>query len=345
MKKSAPKYKVGIIGCGGIFPRHLEAIRTNSDYYELVSICDIDPKKVNIHSQELNVPGFTSHNEMLDKMKNKMNFVVIATPNSYHFEQAIDALNAKKDILIEKPIDFKASRIKDISLAAKKNKRKAYSVLQVRYNNTINMLREALDKEYLGKLRSVSLIQRWQRPEQYFASWRADIKIGGRTLYEVGIHYMDIMQLLFGKPRVLGSSTFSNKHKNIAFEDTVFALLDFPKGFSGSLEVTIASEPHNLECSLAVMGSDGFIKIGGRALDSVEQALFNNNLRESEWNKLVESYGEALAPNSYGLYAGSCPNHPTLYKQIALGKGLDITESVPVVEFIEDVYKKEIKNA
>ena len=34
------KYKVGIIGCGGIFPRHIEAIESNLEY-ELVSICDI----------------------------------------------------------------------------------------------------------------------------------------------------------------------------------------------------------------------------------------------------------------------------------------------------------------
>ena len=36
------KYKVGIIGCGGIFPRHIEAIEANKEF-ELISVCDIQP--------------------------------------------------------------------------------------------------------------------------------------------------------------------------------------------------------------------------------------------------------------------------------------------------------------
>ena len=34
------KYKVGIIGCGGIFPRHIEAVESNKNF-KLVSLCDI----------------------------------------------------------------------------------------------------------------------------------------------------------------------------------------------------------------------------------------------------------------------------------------------------------------
>lgn len=335
--------KVGIIGCGMIFDRHLEAIQANKDHFSLVALCDVDQRKLDNRANEYKVPGFLDYKEMLKKMKGKMTMVVIATPNSLHYQQAIDAMEAGYDIIIEKPIDFTHKRLEEILEVSKKTKRNAYAVLQVRYNPTVGMVREALDEGLFGDIRSVSLIQRWQRPSTYFDSWRADEAVGGRTLYEVGIHYMDIVQLLFGVPEVKASATFNNKHKNVTFEDTVFSILKFPNRASGSLEVTIASEPSNLECSIAVLGSEGYIKIGGRALDQVERVLFNNDISAKKWEEALSRYGESIEPNSYGTHAGSCPNHPTLYAEIASGRGISVKEAMGSIRFIEEVYKKEVK--
>lgn len=337
------KYRVGIIGCGWIFDKHIEAIKTNSDHFELVCLCDIDPKKLEIRAKEYGVPGFTDYKKMLKEMKGVVDFISIATPNSIHYQQAMDALDSGCDVLIEKPIDFMDKRVEEISTHAKKIGRKAYAVLQVRYNPTVNMVREALELGYLGDIRSVSLIQRWQRPESYFDSWRADLKVGGRTLYEVGIHYLDIVQLLFGLPKVIASASFNNKHKNVKFEDTVYSIFQFPSGASGSCEVTIASEPCNLECSISILGSEGFIKIAGRALDEVEKAMFLNNVFEKKWEHLKDKHGEAIKPISYGTHSGSCPNHPTLYAEIGKGTGIVISEAINSIKFIERIYNKEVK--
>jgi len=337
------KYKVGIIGCGMIFDRHIQAITANTENYELVALCDIDSKKVDVRAQEFKVPGYTDYKAMLLAMKDRMNFVVIATPNSLHYDMALNAMDQGYDILVEKPVDFKHVRVEELVKTAKKNKVDAYAVLQVRYNPTVGVLQDALKQNFIGNIRAVSLVQRWQRPSQYFDSWRADIHVGGRTLYEVGIHYLDIVQLLFGVPKVLASATFNNKHKHVKFEDTAYAILRFPDGASGSIEVTIASEPSNLECSLSILGSEGFIKVGGKALDQVERAMFSNTLLEEKWKSIVATHGDALEPNSYGTHAGSCPNHPTLYKHIAIGEGLKLEETINSIDFIERVYDKEVK--
>lgn len=341
--KKVTKYKVGIIGCGVIFDRHMQAITANPDDYELIALCDIDTKKIDIRAKEYGVPGYTDYKRMLTDQKGRMNFVVIATPNSLHYDMASDAMRAGYNILVEKPVGFKHSRVKELVSIAKNNKIDAYAVLQVRYNPTVGVLKDALKQKFIGDIRSVSLIQRWQRPSQYFDSWRADINIGGRTLYEVGIHYLDVVQLLFGVPDVLASATFNNKHKHVKFEDTAYAILRFPGGASGSVEVTIASEPSNLECSLSILGSEGFIKIGGRALDQVERAMFSNTILEEKWKAIVARHGDALEPNSYGTHAGSCPNHPTLYKHIAMGEGLKLEETINSIDFIERIYNKEVR--
>lgn len=340
---SKNKIRVGIIGCGMIFDRHVEAINANKDMFELVAICDIDSNKVAVRAKEFNIPGYENYLDMLAGMSGKMDLVTICTPNSLHFDQAKDSLTSGYDILVEKPVDFKNERVEELVKLTKKLKQKAYCVLQVRFNPTVGLLKDAIDRKLIGDIRSVSLVQRWQRPSSYFDSWRADIKIGGRTLYEVGIHYLDIVQYIFGLPKAICSATFNNKHKNVSFEDTVFSIIKFNNGHSGSIEVTIAAEPCNLECSLTAMGSEGYLKIGGRALDKVETALFSNRFLEEEWNKLVSTLGDSLEPNSYGTHAGSCPNHPTIYKEIGLGTGIPLSEAVNSIKFIESIYESETK--
>lgn len=338
------KRKVGIIGCGMIFDRHIEAILTNPNDFELVAICDIDQKKLAIRSKEYQVPGFNDYKKMLVAMKEKMDLVTIATPNNLHFDQTKDALLAGYETITEKPIDFSYKKIEELVRISKETKKKAYAVLQVRYNPTIQLVRKALDAKILGDIRSASLVQRWQRPSTYFDSWRADIKIGGRTLYEVGIHYLDIFQYLLGVPAVVASASFNNKHKYVSFEDTVFAIMKLPQGASAAAEVTVAAEPSNLECSISLLGSEGFIKIGGSALDKIESAAFLTQERTKVWDDLASHSTESIAPNSYGTHAGSCPNHPTLYAEIAEGRGIDLCETVNSVRLIEEIYSKEIKH-
>jgi UDP-N-acetyl-2-amino-2-deoxyglucuronate dehydrogenase len=336
------KRKVGIIGCGHILPRHIESIDTNSKHFQLVALCDIDEKVLNKAVKENgNVPGFTDYKQMLKEMKGKMNFVVIATPNHLHYEMAMKALKEGYDILIEKPIAFKASKVKKIQDTADQLGREAYCVLQVRYNPTVTMLDEVLKKKMLGDIRSISLIQRWQRPIGYFKDWRGLIEEGGKSLYEYTIHYLDIVQRAFGVPKVKATHTYNHKHMDIPFEDTLYSIVEYPGGVSGAIEVNVAVEPSNLECSLSIMGSKGYLEIGGNALDQVIRASFETEALQKKWDKLQKSAGESLTPNSYGTHVGSCPNHPTLYENIAKGKGFKVSEAVASIKFIEDVYKEE----
>ena len=338
------KRRVGIIGCGHILVRHIESIQENPKDFELVALCDIDEKTLKKAVKENgNVPGFTDYKEMLKEMKGKMDFVTIATPNHLHYQMAIDSLKAGNDILIEKPIAFQSLKLKKIQDLADKLGREAYSVLQVRYNPTVNMMEKALKQKLLGDIRCVSFIQRWQRPIGYFQGWRGKIDEGGRSLYEYGIHYLDIVQRSFGVPKIKATQTFNHKHMKIPFEDTLYSIVEYDGGISGTIEVNVAVEPSNLECSIAVMGSKGFLKISGNALDKVERASFETEALQKKWDKLQEISGEAITPNSYGTHVGSCPNHPTLYEGIAKGKGFKVEESIPVIKFIEKIYSKEGK--
>ena len=241
------KYKVGIIGCGGIFPRHIEAIEANEEF-ELISVCDIQPTLAKSLGKRYNVSHYTDYQEMI-KME-FVNFIVIATPNVLHKEQAKFALSNKCDVLIEKPVAFNIKDVKDIQKHAKKNKQTAYCVLQVRLNPTVHLLKEVLENKLLGEIRGFSFTQRWQRPLEYFSGWRGEPEVGGGILYETGIHYLDILQHLLGAPKeVLATKLYTTKHKDGVIEDTVYSLVDYGE-FGGTIESTIATEPHNIESSI-----------------------------------------------------------------------------------------------
>ena len=328
------KYKVGIVGCGGIFPRHIEAIEADMNF-ELISVCDIQKSLVKSLGKRYDVNSYTDYKEML--AMEDLNFVVIATPNSLHKEQAIFSLGSKCDVLIEKPVSFNIEDINEIQEEAKVCNQKAYCVLQVRLNPTVSLVKEVLSEGLLGEIRGFSFTQRWQRPLEYFSGWRGEPDIGGGILYETGIHYLDILQYLIGNPKeILSTKTYTTKHKEGVIEDTVYSLVDYGK-FGGTIESTIASEPHNIESSITLMGSNGYVKIGGKALNIIESANFLSNGCTIEYQNLLKKYSYSKDANSYGSYQGSCPNHPEVYRNL---DKFSLEETNNVIILIEEIYKK-----
>jgi UDP-N-acetyl-2-amino-2-deoxyglucuronate dehydrogenase len=328
------RYKVGIIGCGGIFPRHIEAIEENSNF-ELTSLCDIQESLSNSLGERYKVKSYTDYKEMI---KNEdINFIVIATPNSLHKEQSIFALNNKCDILIEKPVAFNIKDVEEIQKCADRNNQKAYCVLQVRLNPTVHLVKDVLKKKLLGEIRGFSFSQRWQRPLEYFSGWRGEPNVGGGILYETGIHYLDILQFLIGTPKeVLATKTYTTKHKEGVIEDTIYSLVDYGK-FGGTIESNISSEPHNIESSISLLGSNGYIKIGGKALNIIESANFLSHGATIQYENIAKEYQYSKDPNSYGSYQGSCPNHPDVYKNL---DKFNLGETNNVIKLIEEIYKK-----
>jgi predicted dehydrogenase len=329
--------KVGIVGLGAISNRHIDAIRGN-DYFELVSVCDLDKRLADGVAKKLKIKSYYDLDIML--AQEKLDMVSILTPNSLHVDNMISCINNTTDFLVEKPAVLKKSDLYNVIKLCRESKVNGYCVLQVRYNNTIHLLKKVLERNLLGTIRSVSLVQRWQRPLEYFTGWRGLKDIGGGTLHEIGIHYLDVMQYVFGKPNVIATSCYNTKHHSVDMEDTVYSLFDFNSEFGGTCEITIAAEPNNLECSLSVLGSNGFIKIGGKALNALESYNFLSYKSKLDFEHLLTDINVDSKPNSYGSYEGSCPNHDLVYNKIKNNTPIHLTDSLNVINLIDEMYNK-----
>jgi hypothetical protein len=160
--------------------------------------------------------------------------------------------------------------------------------------------------------------------------------IFGKKYQDLLFHnYLDILQKLFKKPKVHSSIVYSTKHVGVEIEDTIYSIFDFGD-FGGTCEVTIAAEPRNLECSLSVLGSNGYIKLGGKALNIIESANFLSQGCQNKFDNIIKTYNINTEPNDYGSYQGSCPNHPYVYQNL---NEFEMSETLNVISLIDEIYK------
>ncbi len=299
---------VGLIGCGRISRMHFSSMKSFPDF-QLKAVCDIDENVLNEHMEKYQVDGYTDYHKLIQR--DDLDLVVICTPNGLHYPMARDAFLAGKHVLLEKPIALNTREADQLIQVAEKSGKHFFAVKQVRYNPPILVLRDAIQNGHFGRLFSASLVIRWTRPQEYYeqSSWRGTKKLDGGSLLNQGIHYVDIMQWLLGDAESVYGKVDTVNH-DIEIEDEAFGLIKFQNGVYATIEFSVNTYPHNLECSLTVMGEKGTVKLSGSAMNEIEI-----------WH--VKDYpkpavGTGFPPNIYagGLYQGSCPNHIYIYQDI-----------------------------
>ena len=102
------KMKFALIGCGRISKNHIEAIQANP-VAELVAVSYINPIAVNRCVEQTGCKGYAHYHDMLED--NSIDVVCICTPSGMHARMAIDAINAGKHVLVEKPMAMSLERI------------------------------------------------------------------------------------------------------------------------------------------------------------------------------------------------------------------------------------------
>ena len=100
--------------------------------------------------------------------------------------------------------------------------------------------------------------------------------------------------------------------------------------------MTIASEPKNIECSISILTDKGYVKIGGKALSTIEEFKFLDESDELNYERIASEISEVRAPNAYTSYQGSCPNHPDLYAKL---DRFHLKETHGAVGLIDKIYK------
>lgn len=333
------KIKFAVVGCGHIGKRHAEMISRNPES-ELVALVDLLPKeKLNIDT--FDVPLFKSIDELLSSGLD-FDVVNIATPNGYHAEHALKALESRKHVVVEKPMALNKADAEQVIYKALQVHRHVFAVMQNRYSPPSLWIKEIIDSGILGQIYVVQLNCYWNRDDRYYknGSWHGNKKLDGGTLFTQFSHFIDILYWLFGDIKNIESRFYDFNHEKLTeFEDSGFVTFDFINQGSGVLNFSTSVWDKNLESSMTIIAENGSIKIGGQYMDKVEYCHIKNYVMPE------------LAPtnpgNDYGAYKGSAQNHNYVIENVVdvLNNRSSIStnalEGLKVVDIITRIYNKE----
>ncbi len=328
--------KFAVIGQGHIGKRHAEMIRLNPES-ELVAVCDVLPQE-QIGLADISEAYFTSIDDLLASDL-KIDVINICTPNGFHAEYAIKALQAKKHVVLEKPIALTKNDAEKILFKSLEMSHHVFSVMQNRYSPPSVWLKELADNNTLGDIYMVKLDCYWNRDDRYYkkGNWHGDAKLDGGTLFTQFSHFIDIMYWLFGDVSNIRGNFADFSHKELTdFEDSGVVTFDFINGGMGCLNYSTAVWDTNLESSITIIGSQGTVKVAGQYMNEVTYC----HIKDYEMPELAPSN----PPNDYGLYKGSAQNHHYVIQNVVeklKDKGTittNVLEGLKVVDIIERIY-------
>jgi UDP-N-acetyl-2-amino-2-deoxyglucuronate dehydrogenase len=267
------KIRFALVGCGRISKNHLGAIRQHADRADLVGVCDIDPRALAAAAGESGAEAYASLEQMLARCD--ADAVVVATPSGLHPEQAIQIARAGRHVITEKPMATRWDDGKRMVAAADAAGVRLFVVKQNRRNATLQLLKSAVDKKRFGRIYMVNLNVFWTRPPEYYSSakWRGTWEFDGGAFMNQASHYVDLIDWIIGPVESLQAYT-ATLARDIEVEDTGVLSLRWRNGALGSMNVTMLTYPRNLEGSITVLGEHGTVRIGGVAVNEVQQWEF-----------------------------------------------------------------------
>jgi predicted dehydrogenase len=122
------KLRVGVIGCGGMANAHVSSLLPirESDNFEITAVCDVYQKRMDAMVKRTGGKPVKDYRTILgDK---DIDYVLIATPEHWHYQMAMDALAAGKHVYCEKPMTQNPEQAKKLVARVKANPKLKFQV-------------------------------------------------------------------------------------------------------------------------------------------------------------------------------------------------------------------------
>ena len=217
-------FKFAIWGCGLISDIHADAIGKIKSA-SLSGAFDVNSASLNRFCQKHQAHAFSSPEELINS--EKTDAVCICLPSGLHYSAAMQCIQNKKHVIIEKPMALTPSQAEDIICAAKENSVSVCVISQLRYSPAAKKVKEIIKNGKLGTVTLGNAIMKYWRNPDYYAnsSWRGTWEMdGGGALMNQGIHGIDLLQYFMGKVVSVFACAKTLVH-DIETEDTLTAFL------------------------------------------------------------------------------------------------------------------------
>ena len=202
-----------LIGAAGyIAKRHVEAIKSING--NLIMMCDPNDNVGYIDSLFPNckyfkeIERFDRQLNRFDFQNDKIDYVSICSPNYLHDSHIRLSVRNNCNVICEKPLVLKTEHLNMLKEVEAKYNKKVLTILQLRLHPVIKELKKQVqnsNEKFKIKLKYITPRGMW-----YDYSWKGDIDKSGGVLFNIGIHFFDMLIWIFGEP-VIDNVQISNK--------------------------------------------------------------------------------------------------------------------------------------
>jgi predicted dehydrogenase len=271
------KLRCAVIGVGGIGLDHLNSL-IHTHRAAAVAISEINTVRAREAMERYKIPrNYADYHDLLDQPD--IDAVIIALPNHLHARVAIDALKARKHVLLEKPMATNAKDAARILETAKNAKRVLMVAQNFRFNRHAQLVRQIVQRGELGEIYHGRAFWLRRSGIPRIGSWFTQKQqAGGGCAYDIGVHMLDLCLHLMGDfeaesvsasmaakfgPRGLGEYEWGRSEidpaKLFDVEDFCSAFIRLKSGRTVILEVAWAGHfsPDIREQGVDLLGTSG----------------------------------------------------------------------------------------
>lgn len=192
-----------IIGASGyIAPRHMKAIQETGnnliaafDPYDGIGIMDSYFPEASFFTE---FERFDRYLDLIKREGQKIDYVVICSPNYLHDAHIRYGLKLGSDVICEKPIVLNPWNVQSLIEVEKETSNKVNAILQLRLHPSIVSLKNRINNSNHDKPFSIDLKYITSRGKWYHHSWKGDHDKSGGILSNIGIHFFDMLIWIFG---------------------------------------------------------------------------------------------------------------------------------------------------
>ena len=278
------KYRIAIVGCGGISQQHGNAWR-NLPEIEIVGACDEKLEPLKRFATAYNVENtYNDLRQMLEKQQPDV--LVIATWPSNHLKNVLEAVRCGvKGILVEKPIAVNTTQLEQMIQVTEGTDIRLMEAFMYRHHPLTLTVKQQIEEGAIGEVRyarstfSTGLTDR--------RNWRLRGDLGGGAVMDLGCYCINIIRYLVGREPKSVWATGRFEPVNNVWE-TLIGTLDFGDGLTGQLDCSFGWTWRE---SYEVAGTDGTLFV---------ESAWGNAEGESHFTVNGETLRVANGVNPYG---------------------------------------------
>ena len=194
------KLNIAIVGLGNRGKHCFGGLLKQRSDCRVAALCDVNRHRAELVAKDHDDPAvYTDFAEMLDK--EQLDGVVITTPDEFHEQCAVLALQKKVNVIIDKPLATTVAGCKNIMAEVEKSGKIAMIGFNMRHNPILLKLKEIIDSGMLGRVIMIENSEYYNGGRTYMARWNGKKSSSGGLWIHKGCHDFDVFNWLLGFPK------------------------------------------------------------------------------------------------------------------------------------------------